>query len=389
MVAIDTSNPSYWQKVYAPGDGSDLRVLQAGDPALSDKTLNIACSYNPTGNMHLIQRPSPKIGPEEALVHVRATGICGSDVHFWREGQIAGNVLSGECAAGHESAGEVIEIGDQVEGLAIGDKVAIEAGIPCQEVTCISCLRGDYKGCPRMVFHSSNPYHGTMTRFLAHPAAWLHKLPERVSCEEGALTEPLCVATSAVELAGLSIGQTALICGAGPVGLLTLLTADAAGATPIVITDVSESRLVFAKKLIPSVRTVAVKAGESPKDTARRVKEAANEPVDVALDCVGIQSTIATSIYSLAFGRSVMVVGHGPETQSHDIGYLAQNQINLRTLFRYQHHYPKALKLIASGKINVKPLTTHRLPLEEGIEAFHIAGDPSGGAIKVLVVDED
>lgn len=155
----------------------------------------------------------------------RSAADISSDVHFWKEGRIGNNVLCQECGAGHESAGEVIEVGTEVTQWKVGDRVAMEAGIPCGRADCPACLSGSYKSCkrglyaasrvltpgPKMVFFSSPPYHGTMTRFHAHPAAWLHRLPDNVSYGEGALVEPLAVGLEAVDIANVRLGDPVLI----------------------------------------------------------------------------------------------------------------------------------------------------------------------------------
>lgn len=153
-----------------------------------------------------------------------------SDVHFWKHGHIGPTmIVVDENGAGHESAGEIIEVGEGVSHLKVGDRVAIEAGVPCGQADCDACRTGRYNACkcsarspdlsglsdegigPRVVFFSTPPYHGTLTRFHAHPASWLHKLPDNVSFEEGALCEPLAVALAGVERAGIRLGDPVVI----------------------------------------------------------------------------------------------------------------------------------------------------------------------------------
>ncbi|TXT11210.1 hypothetical protein VHUM_01961 [Vanrija humicola] len=272
-------------------------LLKEGDPALADKKRNIFCAYNHTGDMHMLEKdvPEPKAG--EVLLHVRATGICGSDIHFWKHGRIGDTELQDECGAGHESAGEIIALGEGVEGWKVGDRVAIEAGIPCGQASCRFCLEGRYNQCRNMVFHSSPPFHGTLTRFIAHPAAWIHKLPDNVSFEEGSMVEPLSVALAGLEAVNVKLADTVLICGAGPIGLMSLLSAHAAGCYPIVITDLVENRLEFAKKLVPTVRTFLIERDAEPKATGEKIQELAATPLKVAIECTGFESSITTAIY--------------------------------------------------------------------------------------------
>lgn len=320
-------------------------------------------------------------------MHVRATGICGSDVHFFKHAHIGPVYLTDECGAGHESAGEVVEIGGGVTQWKIGDRVTIEPGIPCSQPSCDACRTGRYNACPEVVFFSAPPYHGTLTRWHLHPAQWLHKLPDSVSFEEGSLCEPLAVALAGIERSGLRLGDPLIICGAGPIGLVTLLSARAAGAEPIVITDLFQSRLDFAKQLVPSVRTVLIQRDLTPKDQAAKIKDIAGVPLAIALECTGVESSVHTAIFSLKFGGKVLIVGIGKMEQNFPFMYLSANEIDVGFQFRYANQYPKAIRLISGGLIDLKPLVTHRFALKDAASAFDVAADPSQGAIKVQIQD--
>jgi NADPH:quinone reductase-like Zn-dependent oxidoreductase len=178
-----------------------------------------------------------------------------------------------------------------------GDRVALENGIPCSQASCTPCRTGHYHGCPDMVFFSSPPVHGTLRRYHAHPAAWLHKLPDDMSFEEGAMLEPLSVALAGIERAGLRLGDPLVICGAGPIGLVSLLAAHAAGAAPLVITDLDESRLEMASRLVPRVRTVRVEGEVGPEGVAEEIKRALGREAGLVLECTGVESSIHSAIY--------------------------------------------------------------------------------------------
>ena len=179
----------------------------------------------------------------------------------------------------------------------IGDRVALECGIPCSKPSCQACRTGQYHGCPEKVFYSSPPVHGTLRRYHVHPEAWLHKLPDSMSFEEGALLEPLSVALAGIDRSGLRMGDPLAICGAGPIGIITLLSAHAAGAAPIVITDIDESRLAFAKSLVPRVRTVQVQRGQDAKVVGDSIKKALGQEAKLVIECTGVESSIHSGIY--------------------------------------------------------------------------------------------
>ncbi|KAG6919511.1 hypothetical protein DXG01_005101 [Tephrocybe rancida] len=366
-ISLESGNPALYdpRKVL---QHPQFRVLAEGE--IPSKEANIAAFYNPAHEIHLVEKPRPVPGPGQVLVHVRATGICGSDVHFWQHGRIGDSmVVSDECGSGHESAGEVIEIG---EGVTQWKVIALPSRpvFPARSLPVMPAAQG-----------------GTLTRWHLHPAQWLHRLPDEVTFEEGALCEPLAVALAGIERSGLRLGDPVLVCGAGPIGLISLLSARAAGAEPIVITDLFQSRLDFAKKLVPGVRTVLIQRGSSSKEQAAQIKEAAGVPISVALECTGVESSVHTAVYSVKFGGKVFIIGVGKNEQLFPFMHLSANEIDVSFQYRYCNQYPKAIRLVNGGLIDLKPLVTHKFALEDAVKAFHVAADPSQGAIKVQIVD--
>ena len=318
-------------------------------------------------------------------------------------------IVEDEHVLGHESAGEVyllysivshrshinatvfpqiIAVHPSVTHLKPGDRVAVEPGIPCH--TCAPCLRGRYNGCERVLFRSTPPIPGLLRRYITHPAVWCHKLPPSLSFEDGALLEPLSVALAAVERANLRLGDSALICGAGPIGLVTLLCARAAGAYPLVITDLDAGRLAFAESLAPGhVRALRVTLGETPEVLAKRVVEAmgGTEP-DVALECTGAEASISAAIHSVRFGGTVFVVGVGKNEMSFPFMVLSTREVDLKFQYRYANTWPKAIRLVEGGLLSdIRKLVTHRFPIEDAVRAFETSADVKSGAIKVLITN--
>lgn len=255
-----------------------------------------------------------------------------------------------------------------------------------------------------MLFRSTPPIPGLLRRYVAHPALWCHKLPPSLSFEDGALLEPLSVALAAVERANLRLGDAALICGAGPIGLATLLCARAAGAYPIVITDLDAGRLAFAESLVSSsssspssggparVRTLLVAPNETKEALAARIVDAMGgcgrtEP-DVALECTGAETSIGAAIEAVRFGGTVFVVGVGKSEIAFPFMRMSTREVDVRFLYRYANTWPRAIRLVEAGVLgDVRRLVTHRFPIEEAVRAFETSADVKSGAIKVQITN--
>jgi L-iditol 2-dehydrogenase len=287
---------------------------------------------------------------------------------------------------GHESAGVVLAVHQpSVTHLRPGDRVAIEPNVICH--ACEACLTGRYNGCEKVRFLSTPPVHGLLRRYVVHPAMWCHKIGD-MRFKDGALLEPLSVALAAMERAGVRLGDPVLICGAGPIGLVTLLCCRAAGAEPIVITDIDEGRLKFAKELVPGVHTHLVQK-VAPEETAARIVELAEMRPAIALECTGVESSVATAIWSVKFGGKVYVIGVGKNEMNLPFMRLSTQEIDLQFQYRYCNTWPRAIRLVRSGVIELGKLVTHEYDLEEAVKAFETAADPSTGAIKVMIKTDE
>jgi L-iditol 2-dehydrogenase len=287
---------------------------------------------------------------------------------------------------GHESAGVILAVHESVGHLKVGNRIAIEPNIICHK--CEQCLMGRYNGCEKMKFPSTPPVPGLLRRYVNHPAIWCHKIGD-MSFEDGALLEPLSVALAAIERSGVRLGDPVLICGAGPIGLVTLLCCRAAGAEPIVITDIDEGRLKFAKELVPSVKTYRFKPGTPEEEFSRSITSlmAGIEP-SIALDCTGVESSIAAAIWAVKFGGKVFVIGIGRDEIKIPFMRLSAREIDLQFQYRYNNTWPRAIRLVRSGVINLKKLVTHKFNIADGPEAFKTAADPTTGAIKVQIMNQ-
>ncbi|KAH8597452.1 putative sorbitol dehydrogenase [Bisporella sp. PMI_857] len=285
-----------------------------------------------------------KVG--EVTVGIKSTGICGSDVHFWHAGCIGPMIVTDTHILGHESAGVVLAVHSS--------------------------------------FLSTPPVPGLLRRYVNHPAIWCHKIGD-MSFEDGACLEPLSVSIAAMQRSGVKLGDPVLICGAGPIGLITLLCCQAAGACPIVITDIDQGRLAFAKDLVPSVTTYKVER-LSAEDQANAIVKAFGgiEPA-VALECTGVESSVSAAIWAVKFGGKVFVIGVGKNEMTMPFMRLSVREVDLQFQYRYCNTWPRAIRLVQNGIIDLKKLVTHRFELEDALKAFETAADPKTGAIKVQI----
>jgi L-iditol 2-dehydrogenase len=339
---------------------------------------NIALVLHKIDDLRLEPVPvnEPKDG--EVLIEMQSVGICGSDVHYWKRGCIGDFIVRAPMILGHESSGKVIKVGPNVKNLQEGDRVTIEPGVPCRR--CDFCKGGRYNLCADIVFLATPPVDGSIARYHTHAADFCFKLPDHVSYEEGAFCEPLSVGVHACRRAGVSIGAKVLITGAGPIGLVSMLAAKAMGADTIIMTDISQPRLDFAKKI---GATYVVLASNDSQTTAKQVVETLGAMPNISIECSGAESSIQTTFFATVSGGVVVLVGLGRPLASLPIVNAAVREIDIRGVFRYANCYPASLGLIASGRIDVKPLITHRYTINESVQAFEMA--ESGEAIKVMI----
>jgi len=345
---------------------------------------NLAVFTNKNHDLYVEEVPYPTCRDDECVVRIHATGICGSDIKFWRAGRVGSIVVEDALALGHESSGEVVEVGKDVKKLNVGDRVAVETTIPCG--TCKHCLIGRYNLCPTATSVGAPGTPGTLRRYIAHRAAWLHLMPSDMSVTTGAILEPLSVALAGIRRADLRLGQPALIAGTGSVGLLAVALANAAGATPIIATDISPKRLELAKEL--GAKYVVNVTGKTPEEAAREIVGLTGEAdrPEVAIECSGIESSIQSAILALDAGGVMMQIGVcGKEHVAVPFGAVMDREIDLRYLFRYKSTWPAAIRLASTGKLNLEALVSHTFGLDDCLKAFETVMDTESGSVKVII----
>ncbi len=344
-------------------------------------TMKAVMMYD-VGDLRVEQIPRPEItSPGQALVRIEAIGICGSDVHYYQHGRIGDCVVTGPMILGHEAAGEVIEVGEEVAGLVAGDKVAIEPGRTCRR--CEFCKSGRYNLCPDVIFLGTPPIDGAFCEYLVWPADFLFKLPDNMSVEEGAMMEPLAVGIHGARRMEVKAGDSVAVLGAGPIGLCALQAAQIHGASTIIVTDVIPLRLRAAEKL---GATHILNASEVEVE-ATIMELTDGRGVDVAFECVGTAATVAQAIKVTRSGGKVQLVGVGPATiDDFPVWEFIIKELDMSGLFRYANCYPPCLAVTASGQVDVKSLITHRFSLAETPEAMQWVIDHKDEVIKAVIM---
>lgn len=327
--------------------------------------------------------PLPPLGPHDARVRIKALGICGSDVHHFKTMRCANFIVKKPMVIGHECAGVVEEVGSEVKSLQVGDRVALEPGISCRQ--CDLCKSGRYNLCPKMKFFGSPPTNGSLANKVVHPADLCYKLPENVSLEEGAMCEPLSVGVHACRRANVSPETRILIMGAGPIGLVTLLAARAFGAPRIVIVDIDDCRLSIAKSL-GADETVLVST--NIQDLSKEVEQIQNAmgcEIDASFDCVGLNKTMSTALNATRSGGKVCLIGLAQSETTAPLTPAATREVDVIGIFRYRNTWPLCIELLRTGKIDVKPLITHRFGFsQQDVEDAFETSAGGGNAIKVM-----
>lgn len=391
---------------YQPTHESNISSLLAH---LSQQYSNPSLHVTPEHTIELSNTPVPRPGPTEVLLHIRCSGICGSDMHLWQHGRIGPIIVKNRCVLGHEAAGVVLAIGEHVSNLKPGDRVAVEPGMPCHE--CFLCRSGRYNLCESVMFCGvgTEGCGGSIRRFMCHDARYCHLMPEAMSWRQGALLEPLSVVMHAVaECDGrVALGRPALVCGAGPIGLIALQAAKGSGAWPLAITDVDETRLDFARKLVPGVKTWKIDAALTEAQNAEMVRKLfgcrGDRDVEqgvpdkdeyfapqVVLECTGIESSVATAGYACRRGGMVMVIGVGRSKMNNlPFMHMSLGEIQLKFINRYRDTWPAAMNVLGEGRVlNLDELVTHTFELERAVDAMETCADRSLGSIKVHIVDD-
>ena len=329
--------------------------------------------------LEISEVPTPVPGPDEVLVRVAACGICGSDVHGY-DGSSGRRIPP--IVMGHEAAGTVTLLGKTGTGLSEGDRVTFDSTVFCGK--CGHCLRGEINLCDhrRVLGVSCEDYRraGAFAEYVAVPRHIVYPLPETLSFQDAAMLEAVSVALHAVSLSKISRGQTALVLGAGMIGVLTMQALQVAGCSRVFVADVDASRLNLATRL----------GAEALLATGARLVSQISEltngkGVDLAVEAVGVDETIRAAIDCVGKGGTVTLVGNISPEVTLPLQKVVTRQIRLQGSCASAGEYPRAIELVANGRIQVKPLISAVAPLEEGPQWFERLHSREPNLMKVIL----
>lgn len=322
----------------------------------------------------------PSVGEEDVLIKVCHVGICGSDMHIFEDPYYAVKDIKLPVILGHECAGEVVEVGSQVEDIKPGDFVALEPGVPCG--TCEYCMSGRYNLCPQVHFLGARPWiNGAFSRYVSHPARFAFKLPQGMDTIEGALLEPLAVGMHAVERAVPRPGNHVLILGAGCIGLMTLSVCLARGIQNVTIADLYENRLEMAKN-VGAQSTIH----SSKEDLINRGMVLTQEKgYDVIFETAGSQKTAAVAADLVKRGGKIVMVGNVFGETPFNFFKTNSKEADILGVFRYRNLYPAAIELCSSGRIRTKEIVTNYFDFSQIQNAMEYAITQKQEAVKTVI----
>ncbi len=321
------------------------------------------------GHVEVQERPVPAVAAGEVLVQVASVGVCGSDVHYWREMRIGDYVVESPLVLGHELSGRVVAVGDGVAASRVGERVAVEPQRPCH--TCGQCLAGRYNLCPDMRFYATPPVDGAFAEYVTAPSVFAHALPDALSDDAGALLEPLSVGIAALRKAGTVPGDRVLVAGAGPIGVIVAQVARAFGAAEVIVSDPVGPR-----------RERALRFGAT-STVDPTVDDVAGMGVDAFVDASGAAPAVVAGIKALRPAGTAVIVGLGDSDMMLPVATIQDRELTLTGIFRYTGTWPLAAHLVASGQVDLDSLVTGRYGLDRVGDALDSDRDPS--TLKVVV----
>lgn len=335
---------------------------------------------NGIGKIGFEERDIPQPEADEVLVKLEYVGICGSDLHYYETGAIGDYVVEPPFVLGHEPGGVVVEVGENVRHLKVGDRVALEPGKTCGH--CEFCKQGKYNLCPDVVFFATPPVDGVFQEYVAHEADLCFKLPENVSTLEGALIEPLAVGFHAAIQGDAHLGQKAVVMGAGCIGLVSMMALKARGVSEVYVVDIMEKRLDKAMEL--GATGVINGAREDVLEKVKQLTE--GKGMDLVVETAGTEITTRQAIHIAKKGSNIVLVGYSKSGEMNlPMSLVLDKELTFKTVFRYRHIYPMAINAVATGKVNLKGIVTDIFTLDEAQKAMDYSVNNKADIVKAVI----
>ncbi len=334
-----------------------------------------ALIYEGPWQMPLQDMPMPEPAANEVVVNVRATGVCGSDVHGFT-GSTGRRKLG--VVMGHEFSGVIHSLGQQVSGFAIGERVVVQPLHRCGH--CAMCRAGRSNICQNRTLIGMDT-HGGYADAVRVPQDQLYRLPDDLSFEQGAWTEPLSVALHAVSITPINLLDTVVVVGAGPIGLLTLQAARLKGAGTIIVTDRSAHRLELARQLGADI--VVNVADQDPISITQQATDGMG--AHVTFEAVGITPTVQQALEVTRIGGNVTWIGNSQREVTLNMQQVVTREITIRGTYGFDQEFTQAIELLRTKRIDVAPLTEQVAPLEAGPQIFHDLAKGTLDAVKVIL----
>lgn len=319
------------------------------------------------------------LGPRDVKIAVDTVGVCGSDVHYYTHGRIGAFIVKSPMVLGHEAAGTIVEVGPEVKGIKVGDRVCMEPGVP--DMASRSSRMGLYNVDPSVTFWATPPVHGCLTAYVVHPEAFTYKLPDNVSFAEGALVEPFAIGMQAASKAKITPGDVAVVIGSGTIGIMVALAALAGGCARAIVTDLVQEKLDVVGRY-PGVTTVNGREKKLAEEVSRLTD---NWGADIVFEASGSAKAYDGIFDLVRPGGCLVLVGMPIDPVPFDVVAACVKEARIETIFRYANVHARAIELIASGKVDLKPLISGTFPFEQSVEAVERAASGRPGDVKLQI----
>jgi L-iditol 2-dehydrogenase len=331
--------------------------------------------------IEMTTKPVPELQrTDEVLVRMKSVGVCGSDIHYFLNGRIGSQVVKYPFTIGHEGAGIVERTASGVTMVKPGDRVAIDPAMACYD--CDQCNNGRYHTCRKLKFLGCpGQAEGCLSEYIVVPASSCYPLPENLSMDQGALSEPLSIGLYAVRSAGAIVGKTIAILGAGPIGISVMLSAMAKGAGRIYITDKIDDRLAIARSM-----GAGWVGNVNERDIVKDILEETPQQPDIVFECCGSQEAADQAVEMLKPGGRLMIIGIPSfERWSFDVDNMRRKEITVQNVRRQNECVSETLEMISNGRIKPDLMKTHTFTLDKTPEAFDLVARYGDGVVKAMI----